>query len=196
MCGRNNCGYGVVELMFTTALIAILTGIAMPQLLTGLDDQRALGAARYLSTLLQRVRMEAITRSADVGMKFTLDDGGYVFGVYVDGNSNGVRTLDIRRGIDRPLGASERLGDNFSGVDFGAIPDLPPVDAGGSAPADDPIRLGAGSLATFTAKGTATTGSLYIRGRRNAQFVVRIFGETAKLRVLRFDRSTGKWKPV
>jgi hypothetical protein len=118
---------------------------------------------------------------------------GYSYAVYVDGNRNGVRTIEIQRGTDSRLVAPERLVDQFPGVDFGAVPGLPAVDPGGIPPGDDPIRLGAANLATFTASGTSSSGSLYIRGR-NAQYVVRIYGQTGKTRVLRFDARSRQWK--
>ena len=82
------------------------------------------------------------------------------------------------------------------GVDFGAVPGLPAVDPGGTPPGTDPIRLGSGSLASFSAMGTASSGSVYIRGRRNVQYVVRIYGETGKTRTLKFDPRANKWKPL
>jgi len=196
MRSHASSGYSFAELAFVMGLIVTVTGIAIPQTLASIDDLRALGATRYLSTRLHRARSEAVARSADVAMRFVPLAEGYAFAVYVDGNRNGVRRLDIERGIDRRLGAIERLGDSFSGVELGTIPNLPSVDPGGSGPGNDPIRLGPGGFATFTALGTATPGSLYIRSRRGAQYVIRIFGETGKTRLLRFDVRTRQWKPL
>ena len=199
MRGRPSSGYSLAELAFVMGLIVTLTGIAIPQTLATLDDLRAVGATRYISTRLQRARAEAVMRSANVAMQFVpVDDhgGGYAFAVYVDGNRNGIRRRDIASGIDRRLGAVERLGDSFSGVEFGTIPSLPPVDAAAGSPGDDPIRLGPSGLATFTALGTATPGSLYIRSRRGTQYAVRIFGTTGKTRMLRFNAGTRQWKPL
>lgn len=189
-------GYSFVELVFVAGLIVTVSGIAMPPMLAGLDDMRTRGATRYMSTRLQRARAEAVMRSADVAMRFTAVPGGYAYAMYVDGNRNGVRTREILRGVDRLIGVSERLGDSFSGVEFGTIPKLPPVDPGGAAPEDDPIRLGPSGLVTFTAAGTATTGSLYVRGRGGAQYVIRIFGDTGKTRVLKFNTRTKQWTPL
>jgi type II secretory pathway pseudopilin PulG len=188
-------GYTLVELMFVSALMVTVAGASVPQALITIDAVRAAGAARHISARLQRVRMEAIARSTPVAMQFTANAGRYTYAVYVDGNRNGVLTRDIRDGIDRRIGAVESLGDSFTGVDFGASPDLPPVDPGGAPPGADPIRLGASSLLTFTALGTSSTGSLYLRGRRGEQYVIRIFGETGKTRVLKFDVHTQQWKP-
>jgi type II secretory pathway pseudopilin PulG len=190
-------GHSLVELLFVAGIVATASGIAVPQMLAGLDDSRAIGATRYLSSRLYRARAEAVMRSADVAMQFLpAGNGGYTLAEYVDGNRNGVRTHDIDRGIDRRLGGIERLGDSFTGVEFGTIRDLPTVDSGGADPGGDPIRLGASGLATFTALGTATPGSLYVRSARGAQYVIRIFGETGKTRVLRFNARTRQWVPL
>ena len=187
-------GYTIVELLFVLGMVATLSSVAVPQVLAGLDDFRTAGAARHISARLQRARMDAVVRSADVGLQVTSTAGGYSYAVYLDGNRNGVRTADIQRGIDKPLVASERLLDQFPGVDFGAIPGLPAVDSGGTPPGTDPIRLGSSSMATFAASGTSSSGSLYIRGSRNAQYVVRIYGQTGKTRVLKFDARSRQWK--
>jgi type II secretory pathway pseudopilin PulG len=188
-------GYSLVELLFAAGLIATISAVAIPQLAAGIDEFRTAGAARYISTKLQRTRMEALARSADVAMQFTRTPHGYAFAVYADGNRNGVLTTEIAAGIDRGLGAIEHLGDHFAGVEFGTLPGLPPVDVGGTPPGTDPIRLGPGNLASFAAAGTASSGSVYLRGR-TAQYVVRIFGGTGKTRVMKFHSRTKQWKPL
>ena len=135
-------------------------------------------------------------RSAMVGIKFTQTGSSYSYAAYVDGNRNGVLTADIQRGVDRLVTASEHLPDQFPGVEFGAVPGLPPVDPGGTAPGTDPIRLGSGNLASFSALGTSSSGTVYIRSRRDAQYAVRIFGETGRTRLLKFEPRTGLWKQL
>ena len=189
------CGYSLVELMFVLGLGVTLSAAAVPQYLATIDDFRASGAARYVSTRLQRARLEAVMRSASVAIHFAQTASGYSYTVYRDGNRNGVLSHDIQNGVDRRINAAERLGDQFAGVDFGAVPGLPPIDPGGTAPGNDPIRLGASSLATFTALGTSSTGTVYIRGRRDAQYAVRIFGDTGKTRIVKFVHGTGRWSP-
>jgi hypothetical protein len=149
-----------------------------------------------MSARLQAARMEAILRSADVALRFTATPGGYTYAVFQDGNGNGVRTRDIQRGTDRQIQAPERLPDHFTGVDFGTLPGLPPIDPTGSPPGDDPIRLGSSDILSFSALGTSSSGSLYIRGQRHAQFAIRILGESGKTRLLKFDSSAQQWKPL
>ena len=140
--------------------------------------------------------MEAVQRSADVALRFTQTAGGYTYSVYLDGNGNGVRTRDIQRGIDRQIQTPERLRDQFAGVDFGTLPGLPPIDPAGPPPGTDPIKLGSSDILTFSALGTSSSGSLYIRGQRTAQYAIRVLGETGKTRVLKFEARTQQWKPL
>ena len=100
-------------------------------------------------------------------------------------------TRDIQKGLDPLIAAAERLADQFPGVEFGAAPGSPPVDPGGTPPGTDPIRLGSGNIASFSATGTSTSGTIYIRGRHAVQYAVRIFGETGKTRMLKLDSRNG-----
>ena len=78
---------------------------------------------------------------------------------------NGLRTREIQDGVDRPIGAAERLSNYFAGVDFGIAPGLPAIERGGTRPGTDPIKLGTSNILTFSALGTSSSGSLYVRGR-------------------------------
>ena len=187
-------GYCLLELLFAGSIGLNLAAIAIPKLLVSLDDQRAAAAIRYVATQCARVRMEAITRGADVALRFTSDANGYLYAVYVDGNGDGVRSRDIQRGIDSELLAGERLSTHFPGVSFAVPAGLPGVDGGG--PTDgDPLKLGSGNLLSYSAQGTSSSGSLYVRGRNGAQYVIRAYGETGKTRVLKFDGRVRQWVP-
>jgi prepilin-type N-terminal cleavage/methylation domain-containing protein len=192
----NSRGYSLLELMMVVTLGVTLSAAAVPEFLMALDDTRASGAMYHVSGRLQRARMEAVTRSAMVGMKFTQAATGYSYAVYADGNRNGVLSRDIQSGIDRLIVPAERLSDHFPGIEFGAIPGLPAVDPGGTAPGTDPIRLGSADMASFSAMGTSSSGTVYIRSRRDAQYAVRIFGETGKTRMLKYDTRTRLWKQL
>jgi type II secretory pathway pseudopilin PulG len=190
---RSRYGYSLIELLFALGLIATMGAIAVPQLLTSVDDVRTAGAVRYMATKLHQVRMEAVGRSSDVALHVVQASGGYQFATFLDGNGDGVRTRDIQSRVDPQLTPFERLPDRFSGVDFGVLPGLPPVDSGSSAPGTDPIKLGSSNILTFTALGSSSTGSLYLKGGRNSQYVIRVYGETGKTRVLRFDARQQRW---
>ncbi len=114
----------------------------------------------------------------------------------MDGNRNGVLASDIDHGVDWRLGPIESLRDNFGSVDFGTMPGLPAIDSGGTPPGSDPIRLGSSGSATFAPLGTSSSGTLYVNGRGNQQFAIRIYGETGKTRILKFDVRSRRWNPL
>ena len=193
---RTAYGYSLLELILVLGLIATIAGVTTPNILARLDDIHTLGAVRYTSGRLQQTRMDAVARSVNTAMRVIRTGNSYSVGIYADGNGDGVRTSDIQRGIDRQIQREERLSDQFPGVEFDALPGLPAVDPSSTAPGSDPIRLGSGNMAAFTPLGTSTSGSLYVLGRHDTQYVIRIFGETGKTRILKFNPETRRWDPL
>jgi Tfp pilus assembly protein FimT len=165
-------------------LTTVLTAIAVPQMLGTIESSRASAAAHYLSSRVMLARMLAVQRTAAVAIRFDADARGVQFATYQDGNGNGVRTLDITTNVDRQIEQPVRLFELFPGVDFGLVVD---------GQATDPIQLSGTSLLTFTPGGTATSGSVYLRGRDGSQYVIRILGATGRTRVLRFDAQQQRW---
>ena len=102
---RRRAGTSLLELTFVVAVMATVTGIAVPALFVGLDHTRTAAAARYLESKARLARMQAVARSAAIGIRFEKHEAGYRFATYVDGNFNGIRTADIGRGIDRMIWA-------------------------------------------------------------------------------------------
>jgi hypothetical protein len=176
--------------------MATATATALPRMLSGLDEARVAGAARYVSARFYDTRMEAVTRSSEVAVRFTATDTGYVYAVYADGNGNGVLARDIQSNVDRQIHAPEQLSSQFSGVDFGTLPGLPAIDAGSPVPGDDPIKLGVSNMVSFSALGSSSSGTLYIKGRGITQYAVRVIGTTAKVRIFRFDARSRRWNSL
>ncbi|MGE3956297.1 MAG: Tfp pilus assembly protein FimT/FimU [Vicinamibacterales bacterium] len=182
----------LTELLFVLGVAATLASTSVAQLAWTLDSARASSAARHVAARLQEARVRAIARNRSTALRITSDARGYLVTVYEDGNRNGVTSADIQSGVDHALAAGERLPEQFPGVEFGAVPGLPGAE-GSAPPGTDPIRVGVSDSVTFTPEGTATPGSLYVRGRRGVQFVVRIYGETGRTRVLGFNARTQTW---
>ena len=186
--------FSLIELVFVLGVAATFAAGVVPALLAGVDEVRTAGAARYVAARLQQTRVRALTRSRDTALRVTRDAGGFVVAVFEDGNRNGILSADITSGMDHRVGPDDRVPHQFPGVDFGALPGIPGAD-GSAPPGDDPIRLGSSDRVTFTPLGTATPGSLYVRGRRT-QFVVRIVGETGRTRILRYNAASRSWFPL
>ncbi len=186
-------GYSLLELLVVIALIGIVTTAAVPLAVGDVDRARTAGAAAYLGSRLTMARFEAIKRSTFVGMQFVARPDGYWYRTYRDGNGNGISTRDISSGVDQPIGTEERLDQKFPGVSFGICPDTTGIDPGDQL-GNDPVRIGQANLLSFNPNGSATSGTLYVRGAYRNQFAVRILGATARVRVLRFDFGKQSWR--
>lgn len=186
-------GFSVLELMCVAALIMILAGLALPLGAHALEEGRVSGAARYLAGRFFLVRMEAVKRSSSTGLKFDQLGTDFIFSVYLDGNRNGILSRDIASGIDRQLGASERLANHFPRVAFAILPGTDPIESGDVLePGGDPIRFGRSGIVSFSPDGTCTPGTVYISGQRS-QMAVRVLGATGRIRTLRFDFASRRW---
>jgi len=158
------------------------------------DDLATVGAARHLASVLQLTRMEAVRRGAYVALWFQSSAAGVRYASFADGNGNGVRTADIGRAIDTQVSAWESLSDHFTGVTFAIGQGVTDIDSGASL-SGDPVRLGGSDVLSFSPTGTATSGTLYLRGRSGLQYALRVLGATGRVRVLRFAAGEGQWLP-
>jgi prepilin-type N-terminal cleavage/methylation domain-containing protein len=185
-------GFSLIELLLVIGIAATTAAISVPEFMAAMEEYRTLGAARFVSSQFQRTRAAAVARSANTAVRFEPSGDSYTFSTYVDGNRNGVLIRDIADGIDPQLASAMSLKEQFSGVDFGTTAGLPSPEG---TPLDDtdPIRFGAGHIVVFTAHGTATPGSVYIKGSRGTQYVVRVFGDTGKTHLMKFDRRRRQW---
>ncbi|MEQ1898356.1 MAG: GspH/FimT family pseudopilin [Vicinamibacterales bacterium] len=177
-------GLTLVEVLVACALAAGLAAMSGGVAHGAVDRTRARQAARHLAGELARARALALARSVAVAISFGPDTAGVPTALYADGNGNGVRAAEIASGTDFALSPPRRLAELFPGVRFGVVD-----PAAGTLP----VRLGGTRLVTFSPLGTSTSGSLYLAGRDGSQYVLRIAGAVARVRVLRLNRSTGTW---
>jgi prepilin-type N-terminal cleavage/methylation domain-containing protein len=189
---RLNSGYTLLELLLAVAIIGTLTVMAIPQGWHAAGDLRTREAAQYMARRLASARFQAIKRSTAHGFRFEPVGDDYRLTLVVDGNRNGLRTVDLQNGIDRPLGDPERLGGHFTGVSLGlwdGIPDADGAPAGGT----DGVHFGASKLVALNADGSCSSGTLYVRGPARSQYAVRLLGATGRIRLLKFDAAHGLW---
>ena len=194
MLARRDAGYSLVEVMVAAALIVIAAAATIPFAHATIDRSRTAGAARYLANRLGSARFEAVKRSANVAIQFVKQGDQYRFGTYVDGNGNGVLSRDIARGVDKLISPLERLDQQFPGVMFGTWPGVAPIEPGDRTNGEDPIQIGASTLLSFSPNGSATAGTLYVRGVRWNQFAVRVLGVSGRTRVLHYDFPDRRWR--
>ena len=158
--------------------------MALPGLRAAMHRPEAHTAARYLAARMVHARTRAVMRSAAVALRFETDSTGFTVADYLDGNRNGVRTTDIAAGVDTLLEVPRHLFELFPRVRIAFSQDGADLD---------PVQIGSTTLMSFTPNGTATSGSIYVRGADGSQFAVRVLGATGRVRVLRYDVATAVW---
>jgi type II secretory pathway pseudopilin PulG len=186
-----SAGLTLAELVFTLAVVSTTTAMAVPIVRDAVDELRTAMAARYLAGRLMQARMEAVRRSTCTALRFESVGDDYRFAPFTDGNGNGIRAVDIGDGIDGQSGILERLRDKYPGVQFGLMDGIPDADGNRGTGADG-VRIGSARTLTMSPDGTATAGTLYVRGRRG-QYAVRVLGATGRVRMLQYRPGEGIW---
>jgi hypothetical protein len=188
---RSTCGATVIEILFALALAATMAGLAIPIVDGAIDEVRTSTAARYVAGRIGATRLDAVRRSRAVALRFEPSGEDYMFAPYGDGNGNGIRSTEIQQGVDQALGPFERLRDKFPGIRFELGEGLPDAD-GRMGTGEDGVRIGTAQILTMSSDGTATSGTLYIRGR-SKQYAVRILGVTGRTRMLQYQPGNRSW---
>ncbi len=189
---QRNRGYTLIELLIVVAIIGLVLGFAVPnfQKMQGRIALRA--AAGELRSAFHLARMRAISRGVNTGLKFLMLDGVWHFATYEDGDGDGIRNDDIKKGIDK-LVASPRIVLSQSHVVTIGLPDYPFKNPDGAS-VKSPVAFNQSAICSFSPLGEATPGTIYITDKDGELWCVRVYGATAKIRSLRYDRAKKRWQ--
>ena len=124
-------------------------------------------------------------------MKFLLIGGQWHFAVYDDGDGDGVRNDDIKSGKDIPLSPPRVVFPEARNVTIGLI-DVAVKDADGD-PVKSAVTFNNSTICSFSPIGESTPGTIYITDSDGDLWCVRVYGASAKIRTLRYDREKKKW---
>jgi len=193
-----NRGHSLAEILVVLALAAVSLGLTLPALGRARSRAAAGAAARRIATLLHAQRWRSVTVGEAHGLLFERDDGGWTWLEVRDGNRNGLRTREIRNGIDPILSGPHRLDASTPGATpgfppGGPFPEIPP-GRGGIDPVGDPIRFGNSNLVSFGPLGTASSGRIYLTDGRSELYAVVLFGQTSRVRIWRLDPESKQWR--
>jgi type II secretory pathway pseudopilin PulG len=192
-------GYQLVDLLVALAVAGLALLLVTPPLLRIAKSLTVELAAEEVVGALREARAYAIRHSANVGIKFRVeDDGRAAWALYLDGDADGVRTDDIDAGVD-PLAAPFRTLEGFGATArLGFPPDLAPSDPSNPRKRltglDDPIRFNRSDIASFSPLAGATPGSIYVTDGARRLFCVRIDSRSSRARILRWDADTDSWE--
>lgn len=197
--GRVRRGFQLFELLIVLTILGLLATVGIPRVLDWTRGLKVDLAAHELVGVLRLARSYAVRHSAKVGLKFRPGDGSRVtYTLYRDGDGDGVRTVDIDSGVDPPIGLTRELAHFGGQVRFGFPPGPAPRDPGNSRRRldrlDDPIRFNRSDIASFNHLGGSTPGSLYFTDGRYLLSVVRVYGRTGKVKIMRYEPEIEEWR--
>lgn len=195
--GQDAAGFTLVEILVTATVLGLLLLLGLPNLWRVAGQVRIELACAEVVTALRTAQVHSFRHSQFVGLKFWTGGKPVRWGVYRDGDTDGVRTSDIRSGVD-PLVMQERPSRRLgNSVWFGFPAGLVPRDPGDPTRRldrlHDPIRFGRSDIATFSHLGTSSPGSLYLTNGYHLA-AVRVTNRSGRVRILHYDRKREVWR--
>jgi prepilin-type N-terminal cleavage/methylation domain-containing protein len=191
-------GFSAVELLAAVVLLSLALAVALPRLARMRSESRTAAAARQVALDFRELRWRSVSRGRALGWQFREDAAGPYWVEVRDGNGNGLRSAEIRAGIDTVSSPPRRLEHRFERVRPGfpplaRVPRIPPA-TGALDRLDDPVRFGRGDLISFAPSGSSSSGTLYLSDGA-ALYAVVLFGPTSRTRVWRYDAGAARWAP-
>jgi type II secretory pathway pseudopilin PulG len=180
-----------MELLILLAVIGLVVAIGLPNFQKMQRRIALRSAAGELRSVFHLVRMRAISRNTNTGLKFVVLAGQWHFAAYEDGDRDGVRNDDISKGIDRLIAPPRIVFSQSRLVTIGLL-DVPVKDPDGD-PVKSPVAFNNSAICSFSPMGESTPGTIYLTDNDGDLWCVRVYGASGKVRTLRYDRGTKKW---
>ncbi len=193
---RQQRGFTLIEFLIVVAIVGLMIAITLPSFGRMRRHAALKAAAAELRTQFHQARSRAIAHNVNCGIKFLLLAGEWHFAIYEDGDGDGVRNDDIKSGKDRLIARPRVALPTSNAVTIGLL-DIAIKDPDGDllSPSKSPVVFNTSTICSFSPLGQSTPGTIYLTDRtRGDLYAVRVFGTSAKIRVLRYLRETGKWR--
>ena len=191
---KRSPGFTLIELLIAIAILGMTVAVAMPALLTIERHAAARAAAGEIRGIFSACRSRAIARGTHSGVKFIHAADGWSYALYDDGNGNGIRNQDIADGIDRMIARPRRVLSHAKTATIALLP-FKVLDPDGDPllPNKPAVQFGNSTIASFSPLGAATPGTIYLSDTVGELYAVRLYGASAKVRLLRYDLAAKKW---
>jgi prepilin-type N-terminal cleavage/methylation domain-containing protein len=190
-------GYTLIEMLVTVAVIGLFTTISLASLTNILWRAALRGAAVRIVGLMAMTREDAVALRRARAIKFLRErDGGWSYAIYADGDDDGVLNEDIAKGIDKLVQGPDQIVSPRALATIGIPPrGLPDPDGGARiSPDASPVQFNRSMLCSFSADGSGTPGSIYLRTVAGDAAVVRCSGDGGRVSILLLNRLMRMWR--
>ena len=187
-------GFNLMETMMTLTIVAFVTLFVVTPTLRWWSSIGIELASAEIASAFQLARSYAVRHRANVAVRFeTHEDGTLWHSLYRDMDGDGVLKRDIQAGVDRLIRGPSRLAKG--GLRFGFPPGPPPRHPSTGKRLNrlhDPIRFNRSDMASFSSRGTATPGTVYLTDGQRLM-AVRVTNLTGKVTLLEYDVLRQTW---
>lgn len=182
-------GATVVETTIAVALVGVLAAMVAPELATWRARQSVAAAGSELAVELEAARYAALALRRTHAIVFRELQGAIRRGRAVDGDGDGVRSADLRDGVDTWLAHPAAGAAIGRGIAIGLPSSVPPLP-GGVRPRDA-LPMPPSGILSVTPDGTLSTGTIYLCHEAGECFAVRSFGPGGRVSAWQFRG--GRW---
>jgi type II secretory pathway pseudopilin PulG len=195
---RSQRGAGLTDVVVAVGLLAIGMTIALPNLAEVRRRAALDRLARTLAGHTALCRMKAIDTWRRAGLVFSPQGRGWSFTPVLDGDGDGVSRRDLDRGVDTPLAPAVPIDVLCPGAGIGVPAEWHVPRPGGRGVLDlaDGVAAGRSDIISFSPLGDATPATVYFNDGHARVLAVRIYGPTARVRVLEWRLGWRAWRQV
>lgn len=180
-------GHSLLDLLIVLMILGVFSLAGGYAADLGLRQASLVAATSELRSVFHEVRMLAVARDRNLGIKFREAGGTWTWSIYEDGDGDGVRNDDISREVDRMIQRPRRFDHRPAIIGVPHLADVAdPLKPGALLSARRPVRFGDSTLCSFSRQGEATNGSVVLTDGTRVR-IVRVHGATGRIDVHRWD---------
>ena len=199
---KSTWGFSLIELLVTIAIVTIMTGFAIPNVMEWLPEQRLKNAVRDLVSNMRAAKLEAVKNNTTVRIVFQTVavpplESGYFFDDNIDGLWDSVPYIDVN-GILQPAEKRIDFGNYKSGIAFGvggAATDWNNTALGSPV---DPVTFNSATTNDtihFSSRGrTNTPGTVFLENENRATCFAITVLTTGSINVRKYRDNSSRWE--